>query len=304
MRQNTQKFRGTGVALVTPFSHDAIDFESMRRMINHVIDGGVEYIVCLGTTGEATSLTPYECDQIIAFMAEEINGRVGLVYGAFGGNNTQVIIEKMQSQNFDGIDGILSSSPNYVKPGQEGIFRHFMKLADHAPRPIIMYNVPSRTASNMESETTVRLAESHENLIGIKEASGDMLQVMEIIKHKPKDFLVISGDDTVTFPLLACGGDGVISVISNAFPREFSEMVRTALAGDWQASRSLNYLLLDIHWYLYTEGSPVGIKGALEYLNLCSRDVRLPLVNLSEVNYTWIKTEIELAFGKKNVLTT
>jgi len=292
------KFKGTGVALVTPFKNNVIDWDSLGNIIDYVIDGGVDYLVCLGTTGEAVTLSDTECRQILDFTLRKNDGRVPLVYGLFGGNNTEQIIERIASYSFDGIDAILSSSPNYIKPGQEGIYRHFVKLADHSPVPIIVYNVPSRTASNILSETTIRIAQ-HPNIMGVKEASGDMLQVMEIIKHKPDDFLVISGDDITTYPLMAAGGDGVISVIANAFPTEFSGMVRACLNKDFDTALKLNYQLLDIHWDLYTEGSPTGIKGVMEYIGLCSREVRLPLVDVTDATYQALKREIDLAFPGK-----
>jgi 4-hydroxy-tetrahydrodipicolinate synthase len=277
-----QKLRGTGVALVTPFKNDAIDWESLERIIEHVIAGGVEFLVSLGTTGESSTTTETEHRQILDFTIRVNRGRLPLVAGVFGGNNTAAMVEKIRDFNFEGIDALLSSNPAYNKPGQEGIFKHYMALADASPRPIIIYNVPSRTASNMSAETTLRLAHASEKFIAVKEASDDIYQIMKIIKGRPDHFLVLSGDDFITLPLIAAGGDGVVSVIANTQPRPFTDMVRAALRHDMPAAQALNFKLLELYKLLFTEGNPVGVKAALELQGLCSRDVRLPLVPMSE----------------------
>ncbi len=286
------KFRGTGVALVTPFANEVIDFEGLKRVINHCIDGGVEYLVSLGTTGESATLTPAESLDILEFTTKTIARRVPLVAG-FGGNNTQAIIDKIKAFHFDGVDAILSVSPYYNKPTQEGIYRHYMALAEVAPRPIIIYNVPSRTGSNIAPETTLRLAHASEKFIAVKEASGDLVQCMNIVKNKPENFLVLSGDDAITLPMLAFGIDGVISVIANACPRPFSDMVRHGLNENFKAASKLHFDLLEIIDLLFVEGNPAGVKAALEIQGICSKEVRLPLVELSEKNYMNMKNAIK-----------
>jgi 4-hydroxy-tetrahydrodipicolinate synthase len=288
-----QRFRGTGVALVTPFKNGQIDWEDLEKVIEHVIAGGVEFLVSLGTTGESTTISENEHRQILDFTIKVNRGRLPLVAGIFGGNNTAVLVEKIQSFNFEGIDALLSSNPAYNKPGQEGIFRHYMALAEVSPRPIIIYNVPSRTASNMTAETTLRLANASEKFLGVKEASDDIYQVMKIIKGKPKDFLVLSGDDFITLPLIASGGDGVISVIANTTPRPFTDMVRAALRQDMPTAQRLNLKLLELYKLLFIEGNPVGVKAAMELQGLCSREVRLPLVPMSEQGVHLIMAELE-----------
>jgi 4-hydroxy-tetrahydrodipicolinate synthase len=288
-----QRFRGTGVALVTPFKNGQIDWEDLEKVIEHVIAGGVEFLVSLGTTGESTTISEDEHRQILDFTIKVNRGRLPLVAGIFGGNNTAVLVEKIQSFNFEGIDALLSSNPAYNKPGQEGIFRHYMALAEVSPRPIIIYNVPSRTASNMTAETTLRLANASEKFLGVKEASDDIYQVMKIIKGKPKNFLVLSGDDFITLPLIASGGDGVISVIANTMPRPFTDMVRAALRQDMPTAQRLNLKLLELYKLLFIEGNPVGVKAAMELQGLCSREVRLPLVPMSEQGVHLIMAELE-----------
>ena len=277
-------FKGTGVAIVTPFKNGNIDYYGLSRVIDHVIDGGVDYIVALGSTGEAITCDAFECRKILDHCISHIDGRVPLVAGPFGYNSTKTIVDKIKGYNFDGIDAILSSSPAYNKPTQEGIYQHFMAMAEVTPRPIIMYNVPGRTSSNMDAETTLRLAESSDVFLGIKEASGDLSQALQIAKHRSSadDFLLISGDDEMTLGMMAGGADGVISVIANAYPHIFSEMVNFALVGDFEMAREKHFELLDIHPHLYSEGNPAGIKGLMELLGFCSREVRLPLTQSSE----------------------
>lgn len=288
-----QRLSGTGVALVTPFRNGVVDWESLEKIIEHVIAGGVEFLVSLGTTGESVTTSEAEHRQILDFTIKTNRGRLPVVAGIFGGNNTAELVQKIRSYNFDGIDALLASNPAYNKPSQEGIFQHYMALAEASPRPIIIYNVPSRTASNMSAETTLRLAHASGNFIGIKEASDDIYQVCEIIKGKPDNFLVLSGDDFITLPLIACGGNGVISVIANTVPRPFTDMVRAALRQDMPTAQQLNLKLLELYKLLFIEGNPVGVKAALELQGLCSREVRLPLVPMTEQGVHLVMAELE-----------
>jgi len=289
-----ERFRGTGVALVTPFKNNgSIDWDDLEKIIEHVTAGGVEFLVSLGTTGESVTLSDEEHRQVLDFTIKVNRGRLPVVAGVFGGNNTAAVVEKIKIFNFEGIDALLSSNPAYNKPGQEGIFQHYMELAEVSPRPIIIYNVPSRTASNMNAETTLRLANASDKFLGIKEASNDIYQVMKIIKGKPKNFLVLSGDDFITLPLIASGGDGVISVIANTMPRPFTDMVRAALRQDMPAAQQLNFKLLELYKLLFIEGNPVGVKAALELQGLCSRQVRLPLVPMTEQGVHLVMAEME-----------
>ena len=279
------KYIGTGVACITPFKNGNIDYEGLENVINHIIDGGVDYLVLLGSTGETAMLNESEAREILTFAIKINNGRVPIVAGNFAGNNTKELVGKIEKFDFTGIDAILSSSPAYVKPSQEGIYNHYMAMEMACPIPIILYNVPSRTNSNMNWETTVRLANSSEKIIGIKEASGDLIQTTRIIKNKPKDFFVTSGDDEIVLPMISVGGYGGISVIGNALPSQFSSLVKSALDGDYKKARELNNQIYDLHKWLYIEGNPVGIKTAMEILGLCSNEVRLPLNPISKENY-------------------
>lgn len=287
-----QRFRGTGVALVTPFKEGRVDWDSLEKIIEHVIEGGVEFLVSLGTTGESVTTSEEEQRQILDFTIRVNRGRLPVVAGVFGGNNTAELVRKMHGFHFEGIDALLCSNPAYNKPSQEGIFQHYMALAEASPLPIIIYNVPSRTASNMTAETTLRLAHASDKFLGIKEASDDIYQITKIIKGKPANFLVLSGDDFITLPLIASGGDGVISVIANTTPRPFTDMVRAALRFDMPQAQKLNLRLLDLYRLLFTEGNPAGVKAALEVQGLCSRDTRLPLVPMSEGGQQLIRAEL------------
>lgn len=288
------KFRGTGVALITPFHENRdIDFDAYGRVIEHVIGGGVDYLVPLGSTGETATLNEDEARRILDFVIEKNNGRKPIVAGNFGGNNTSEMVKKIKDYNFDGIDAILSSSPAYVKPSQEGIYAHYMALAEVATVPIILYNVPGRTKSNMEWSTTVRLANASKLFIGIKEATGDLIQATRIIKNKPDHFFVTSGDDEVALPMVAAGGDGVISVIANAYPEDFSGMISAALKQDYVKARALNFRSYDLHHWLYVEGNPVGVKSAMKVHGLCGNQVRLPLHKMSQSNYDSLKLCME-----------
>ncbi len=283
MKKST--FTGTGVALVTPFKKDdSIDFRALANVIEHVIKNGVEYLVALGTTGETPVLSDKEQGEVIKHVMKVNGGRLPLVVG-MGGNHTRQQIERIKNTNFDGIAAILTASPYYSKPNQKGIYNHYMAIAGASPVPVIIYNVPSRTGSNISAETTLKLAAECENFAGIKEASGNMVQIMKIAKDKPAGFDLISGDDALTLPMISTGGCGVISVIGNAFPRQFSEMVRLALDNRWDEARSIHYSLLEIIDQLFIEGSPAGVKAALNILNICENQVRLPLTTLSRTTY-------------------
>ncbi len=278
----SKKFKGTGVAIVTPFhKHGTVDFTSLGKLIDHIINNGINYIVALGTTGETATLTEKEKIAVTDFIIETTDKRVPIVLG-IGGNNTQKLIEQVKETNFDGIDAILSVAPYYNKPQQKGLYYHFKSIADVSPVPMIIYNVPGRTGVNISVETTLKLANEVECIIGIKEASGNLMQIMQIIKDKPKDFLVISGDDALTMPTICAGADGVISVVANAFPKEFSEMVQYALDGKMLKAKELHYKLFDFGNAIFEDGSPAGIKAALEVLDLCQNNLRLPLVKVNK----------------------
>lgn len=279
---NPNKLKGTGVALVTPFHKDgSIDFKAFKKLIERCLEGKVEYLVPLGTTGESATLTVNERSAVIDFVIEITEKRVPIVLG-LGGNSTQEILSTIEEYSFEGIDAILSVSPYYNRPSQRGIFQHYRMIANECPVPVILYNVPSRTGSNIDAETTLQLAHDVPNIIGIKEASGNMEKVMNLISRKPKDFLIISGDDILSLPILACGGDGVISVISNAYPKDFSEMVRLALNGNFEKARKLHYKLLGITHDIFIDGNPSGIKGLLNVMDICSEHVRLPLMSVNK----------------------
>ena len=275
---------GTGVALITPFKNGAIDFNTLTNLIENVIKGGVEYVISLGTTGEATSLSDIEQKAVIRHTIEVVNERVPIIAGQFGGNNTDQLREKLASFDPTGISAILSSSPAYVKPSQEGVYRHYMVLAEASPLPIIIYNVPSRTASNVSAATIIRLAKDSDKIIGVKDASADLYQASATAKGIPPEFFLLSGDDPTALAFISNGGKGVISVIANAFPESFSSMIRFALGGEWGHARNIHYKLLELHQWLYIEGNPVGIKEALSYMRLADAEVRLPLVTMSEIN--------------------
>lgn len=288
-----KKFRGTGVAIVTPFKNDtSIDFAALGRVVNHVITGGVNYIVVLGTTGESVTLTKDEKKAIISYVVEVTDNRVPLMLG-IGGNNTQEVINCIRQSNLTGIDGILSVAPYYNKPNQRGLLQHFKAIATCSPIPVILYNVPGRTASNIASETCLELAHECENVVGIKEASGDITQIMRIIKGKPDNFIVISGDDMMTIPIIASGGAGVISVLANAFPAATSELVSNALKNNYKGAREIQLKYLEMTDLLFTDGNPAGVKAMLSIMNICLNNLRLPLVPVQRTIYTRIQKAIE-----------
>ncbi len=273
--------KGLGVAMITPFNKDhSIDFESLKKLTHYLIDNGVDYLVVQGTTGESPVLSESEKLAVLKTVIEENDGRLPIVYG-IGGNNTQLIAEKLKTFDVKGVDAILSVSPYYNKPTQEGIFQHFKTIAASSKLPIILYNVPGRTSSNMLPDTTLRLAETCENIIGIKEASGNLNQVMYLLKDKPKNFFIISGDDDLALPFMNIGGDGVISVIGNGLPKEFSSMVHAALKDDMDNARKFHYQCFPLIFHLFSEGNPAGIKEVLKYYNISETTVRLPLMNVS-----------------------
>jgi len=278
----SSKFRGAGAAIVTPFHKEGqIDFKSFDRIIEHLIGNGIKYIVFMGTTGESVTLNRDEKQAIIHMAVEIVDKRVPIIIG-IGGNNTQEIVNLLRNTDLEEVDAIMSVSPYYNKPQQKGIYLHFKTIAGVSPVPVIIYNVPSRTGSNISAETTLQLAHEIPNIIAIKEATRDMVQVARIIRDKPKDFLVISGDDVSALPFLALGGDGVISVIANSLPAEFSAMVNYCLEGNFGAARELNFKLLEITEAIYLEGNPSGIKALLALQGLCQNAVRLPLVKASK----------------------
>ena len=275
-------FLGTGVALVTPFKSDfSIDTDALIKIVNFVIDGGVEYLVVLGTTAESATLNATEKDIVINTVIKANAGRLPLVIGV-GGNNTAAIVEELKTRDFSGFSAILSVSPYYNKPTQEGIYQHFKAVANASPLPVIVYNVPGRTASNMAPDTVIRLAQDFKNIIGIKEAAGDIVQAMKLIQNKPKDFLVISGDDMITLPMVLAGGAGVISVIGLGFPKQFSEMVRMGLQRKTDEAFALQYKIMDAIDMIFEQGNPAGIKEIHKILGLSQNTVRLPLVSVNE----------------------
>jgi 4-hydroxy-tetrahydrodipicolinate synthase len=276
------KFHGTGVALVTPFKADgSVDFDGLKNLINYMIDGKVEYLVSLGTTGEASTLNKEEKKKIWEFTAEINDGRLPLVAGV-GGNDTLSVAKNIADFNISGYDAILSASPYYNKPTQEGVYQHYKYLSESSSLPLFLYNVPGRTGSNMTAETTCRLAHDFKNIIGMKEASGSFDQFNQIMRDKPEDFLLISGDDPVAMPMIAIGAVGVISVIGNALPRQLSDMVRLCLQGDYKAALPLHLNLIEFTRLMFVEGNPAGAKAALKHFGVCEDHLRLPLVNVSD----------------------
>lgn len=286
---------GTGVALVTPFKKDfSVDVEALTRIVNYQIDNGINYLVVLGTTAENATLSQEEKELVIQTVVSTNNGRLPLVLGV-GGNNTHKIIEELQSRDFSDFVAILSVSPYYNKPTQEGIYQHFKAIATASPVPVIVYNVPGRTGSNMLPSTVLRLAHDFKNIVAIKEAAGDLVQAMSIIKDKPKDFLVISGDDMIALPMVLAGGSGVISVIGQGFPKQFSELIRLGLDKKVDEAFKLHYQLADSIDMIFEQGNPGGIKEVLKSLGISENCLRLPLVNVN----TDLATRIDL-FVKNN----
>jgi 4-hydroxy-tetrahydrodipicolinate synthase len=277
-----QSLIGTGVALVTPFKKDfSVDIEALKRIVNYQIDNGIDYMVVLGTTGEPATMNKEEKELVIKTVKETNNGRLPLVLGV-GGNNTAEVVEELKTRDFTGFTAVLSVSPYYNKPTQEGIYQHFKAIAEASPLPVILYNVPGRTGSNMLPSTVIRLANDFKNVVAIKEAAGDIVQAMKLIQGKPKDFLVISGDDMVTLPMVLAGGAGVISVIAEGFPKEFSKMVRLGLERKVDEAYELHYQIADSIDMIFEQGNPAGVKEIFKVLGLSENTVRLPLVNVNE----------------------
>ncbi|SEO10854.1 4-hydroxy-tetrahydrodipicolinate synthase [Flavobacterium sp. CF108] len=277
-----QSLIGTGVALVTPFKKDfSVDIEALQRVVNFSIDGGVEYLVIMGTTAENATLTQEEKELVISTVIDVNKGRLPLVLGV-GGNNTMQIVEELKTRDFSAFEAILSVSPYYNKPTQEGIYQHFKAIAEASPLPVILYNVPARTSSNMLPSTVVRLANDFKNIVAIKEAAGDMAQALKLIKDTPKDFLVISGDDMIALPIVLAGGAGVISVIGQGFPKEFSEMIRLGLNKKAVEAFKTQYFLADCIDMIFEQGNPAGIKQVFQALGIAENVVRLPLVSVDD----------------------
>ena len=282
---STISFKGTGIAIVTPFRDDkSIDFKALGKLVQFWVSNGVDYLVVLGTTGESVTLTKDEKKALVDFVIENVEGKLPIVVGV-GGNNTIEVINYFKDYDFDKIAGVLSVGPYYNKPNQTGFYEHFKAIASESPAPVILYNVPGRTGSNMLAETTLKLAHDFKNIAAIKEASGNLEQIMQIVKDKPERFQVISGDDLLTLPIISIGGEGVISVVANAFPAEMSEMVNLALANKMKQARQLHFQLMEVTKALFTEGSPAGVKAVLNQLKIGSNNLRLPLTPVSKAHF-------------------
>ncbi|MBE9511708.1 MAG: 4-hydroxy-tetrahydrodipicolinate synthase [Bacteroidetes bacterium] len=291
------KFRGTGVAIVTPFKNDSsIDFRSLGRVVEHLINNNIDYLVVLGTTGESVTQSKDEKRAVIDHVIEINNGKVPVVIG-MGGNCTREIVDSITQNQFDGIDGILSVAPYYNKPSQKGLYNHFKTIAGASPVPVIIYNVPGRTSINIDAGTTIRLANDVKNIVAVKEASGNIDQIMQIIKNAPPDFQIISGDDAIALPIISTGGSGVISVLANAYPGEWSKMVNYAINNNLRAAREIHYKFFDLISLLFADGNPAGIKAALSNIGLIQNQLRLPLTPVSRQVYNQIKQAVEEVSG-------
>jgi 4-hydroxy-tetrahydrodipicolinate synthase len=289
----TASLKGMGVALITPFKEDeSVDFDALGRLVDHQLQNNADYLVVLGTTAETPALSVTEKKDISRFIVDKVNRKIPIVLGV-GGNNTRAVVDELQNGDFSGIDAILSVVPYYNKPSQEGIYRHYRAISTATRLPVLMYNVPGRTGVNMDAATTLRLARECPNLIGVKEASGKIEQVDKIIKNKPDDFLVISGDDGTTYPLVMLGAVGVISVIGNAFPKEFSRMVRLALSGDWQHALFIHHRFTELFELLCVDGNPAGVKCMLNAMGFCENKLRLPLVPTQLTTFEKIKKVLQ-----------
>lgn len=290
------KFIGTGVALITPFNSDlSIDFDALEQLVEHNIKNGTEYLVISGTTGESVTVTAAEKKELIAFITKVNNGRLPLVLG-IGGNNTATVVEEIKTTDLSAIDAILSVSPYYSKPTQEGLYQHFKAVAQATEKPIILYNVPGRTSKNMEPETTIRLAKDFDNIIAVKEAGNNLQQYLELLRTKPDDFLVLSGDDDLALGVALAGGSGVISVIGQALPKAFTEMIRLGIAGKAKEAYKLHFDLMPITGLIFSENNPAGIKAVLEALEISKSHVRLPLVEATDT----LKKDIKNALRDLN----
>ena len=277
-------FKGLGIALITPFKTDgAVDYEALMRLLDYQLDNGADFLCILATTGETPTLSREEKQKIKDLVVEKVRGRVPILMGC-GGNNTADVVHELQTGDFRGINGILSVCPYYNKPSQEGLYQHFKAIAAATQLPVVLYNVPGRTGVNLKAETTVRLARDCQNIVAIKEASGNLEQVDEIIKNKPRDFDVISGDDSLTFPMVSCGAVGVISVIGNAIPKEFSKMIRPQMRGEYDPARKIHHRFTDLFSLLFVDGNPAGVKAMLSEMGFIQNVLRLPLVPMQIKN--------------------
>lgn len=293
--KNKNIFKGTGIALVTPFNEDkSVDFESLKRIVNHVIDNGADFLVALGTTSEAPTLTAEEKKQVVDTILRTNNGRLPVLLG-MGGNNTQAVLDAIKAQDFTGIQGILSVVPYYNKPNQRGMKAHFEAIADVSPVPVILYNVPGRVGVNLQAATCVELAK-HPNIVAVKEASGNLQQIMEILRDKPTDFDVLSGDDGITQPLMALGAQGVISVAANAYTKPFCRMMRAMKEGRTDEALTLHYAMMRMNQLIFADGNPAGIKCLMSHIGLCKNILRLPLVPVNEK----VEEEINAELGMRN----
>ena len=285
--------KGMGVAMITPFkTNGEVDFFALSRLVDYQLQNGTDYLVILGTTAETPTLSVAEQKEITRFVVEKVKGRIPVVLG-LSGNYTKAVVERIKTENLDGVDAILSVTPYYNKPPQEGIYQHYKAVAQATSLPIVLYNVPGRTGINMTAETTLRLAREFENVVAVKEASGNMAQIGKIIKYKPNDFQVISGDDGITFPLITFGAVGVISVIGNAFPKEFSRMVRLALSGDYENALSLHHSFTELFELLFVDGSPAGVKSLLNIMGYIENELRLPLIPTRITTYEQIRSVLQ-----------
>lgn len=285
--------KGLGVALITPFKEDdTIDYTALGKLIEHLIQNSIDYLVVLGTTAETPTLSANEKKEVISFVKERVNGRIPIVLGV-GGNCTKSVVDQLKNDDYEGIDAILSVVPYYNKPSQEGIYQHYKAIAQATELPIILYNVPGRTGVNMTAETTLRIAREFENVIAIKEASGNIVQMDDIIKNKPSDFMVISGDDGITFPLITLGAVGVISVIGNAFPKEFGRMVRLALNGDYDSALRIHHEFTELFSLLFVDGNPAGVKAMLNAMGYIDNKLRLPLVPTRITTYEKMRVVLD-----------
>ncbi|GHT74339.1 4-hydroxy-tetrahydrodipicolinate synthase [Bacteroidia bacterium] len=285
--------KGMGVALITPFKSDGnVDYTALSRLVDYQLRNGTDYLVVLGTTAETPTLTPEEQKEVVQLVISKVNGQIPIVLGV-GGNNTSALVQKLKTEDFNGIDAILSVVPYYNKPSQEGIYQHYKCVAQASSLPVVLYNVPGRTGVNMSAETTLRLAREFENVVAVKEASGNMTQIGMIIKNKPADFQVISGDDGITFPLITFGAVGVISVIGNAFPKEFSRMVRLALAGDYTSALTIHHRFTELFELLFVDGNPAGVKSMLCMMGYIENELRLPLIPTQITTYEKIRNVLQ-----------
>ena len=285
--------KGMGVVLITPFKTNGdVDYQALRRLVDYQLQNGTDYLVALGTTAETPTLTSDEQKEIIQLVVERVNGKIPIVVGV-SSNNTRAVVERLKNDNFSGVDAILSAVPYYNKPSQEGIYQHYKHIAGSTSLPIVLYNVPSRTGVNMSAETTLRIANDCKNVVGVKEASGNMAQIGAIIKNKPSDFQVISGDDGITFPLITFGAVGVMSVIGNAFPKEFSRMVRLALSGDYANALPIHQSFTELFELLFVDGSPAGVKSLLTMMGYIENVLRLPLIPAQITTYEKIKAILQ-----------